>query len=767
MKQYGFIYNNFEKLKSFIENKNINETDTVLIQIMCGIVKDEFIKNLINEILILLPSAEIIGATTSGEIYEGNIYEGSIVLSFTIFEKSRVQTALINNESNEYELGVNIAKEFIEQDTKLMIMFSDGLITCGDNILDGIKSVNSEVIICGGKAGDNNCFKETFVFAKEGVQSRGIAVAFISGNYLNITTESSFGWSGIGKEMTITKADNNKIITIDNIKAEDIFKRYLGDDVFINFKKFSTTIPLIIKKESQDIARAAFDCNDDGSLSFHGKVEIGDKVQFGHADIKNLIDRPIEILNNLKDKSIQAIFIYSCSVRRALMDNSIAMEVAPFTQIAPTFGLFTYGEFFSTSCSSWLLNTTMTILGVSEGEEVIKNSNIKFDIDEILGESLFKDKNFITNKMISNLVKEVTKDLKEANKVLEEQKNKIEKVNYITNSIMDINVKIISSEEFDGLLQVILDKALSIIEGSGIGSILLMKNGRLHYTATKGYFLEKIKEMTYKLEDIYQYKVSRKYGMCEPIIISEVDKYPIGTQDGNMEWRKMIIKKPNEILTCGISVDGKFMGIINIFNTEKHDKFNEDDKLLIKHLANNISIAYKSSMLLESTLYMSRHDGLTGLFNRHYFRKKLVQVINKAKSLHDNIIICELDLNYLKVTNDTFGHEAGDLLIKYFSTIFKAGICENDIMGRAGGDEFEVVFINKSKSEVIDIINRIYEVCKNKYINIHGKHIEISFAYGLAELYSDSENIGELLKIADNRMYENKRRMKEKLKKSK
>ena len=760
MKQYGYIYNNFDEMKVFINTMDISKTDTILIQIMTGIIEVEFTKKLIDELIILLPNAEIIGTTTSGEIYEGNIYTNSTILSFTIFEQSKVKTALINNETTEYELGLYIGKESVEEDAKLMIMFADGLLTSGDDILKGINSVNSNVIVCGGKAGDNDSFKETFVFTKEGITNKGVAVAFISGDHLNITTESSFCWSTIGKEMTITKAYNNTIFTIDNIKVIDIFKKYLGEDVVKNLLMYATGIPLIIKKHGMEIARVVYKCNDDGSISFFGNVEVGDKVQFGYVDITSLTDKPLEIFNNLKDKSIEAIFVYSCSVRRALLQKGVALEIAPLTKIAPTFGFFTYGEFFSTNCSNELLNLTMTILGLSEGGEICKKSNVELDNNENLNKNFFEHKELVSKKMFINLVNQVTKELKEANEILEAQKSKIEKIKDITNSIMDINMQLLSSGEFDSLLQMILDKALEIISGANMGSILLMENNKLHYKATKGYLLDKIEKVTYKLEDTYQYKLSGKYDLYEPIIISDIENYPLDSKESHREWRNIVTEEPSEILSCAIGNNGKIMGIINIFSTTKQDKFNEDDKAMIRHLANDISIAYKYSKLLEDTLYMSRYDGLTKVLNRHYFRMKLVQIINKAKALHENIIICELDLNNLKVTNDTLGHEAGDESIKYLTNVFKTRIGDNNIMGRTGGDEFELVFTNKNKSEVIALIDHIYDICKNNPLDFNGQPIEISFAYGLAELYIDSENIGELLKLADNRMYEKKRIMK-------
>ena len=60
MRVYGFIYNDFKKVESFIYNKNINKEDNILIQVFTGVIQLEFIKNIVDEILSLLPQAEII-----------------------------------------------------------------------------------------------------------------------------------------------------------------------------------------------------------------------------------------------------------------------------------------------------------------------------------------------------------------------------------------------------------------------------------------------------------------------------------------------------------------------------------------------------------------------------------------------------------------------------------------------------------------------------------------------------------------------------------
>lgn len=158
---------------------------------------------------------------------------------------------------------------------------------------------------------------------------------------------------------------------------------------------------------------------------------------------------------------------------------------------------------------------------------------------------------------------------------------------------------------------------------------------------------------------------------------------------------------------------------------------------------------------------MSRYDGLTGVYNRHYFREILNKTLNKAKLSDEVFVICILDLNNFKIINDTYGHDVGDQMLIKFTSIFKAGISKNDVFGRIGGDEFTVIFINKNKAQVIDIISKIYTVFKNNDIYFNGNKKEISFAYGISQFLADSDDVDELLRIADKRMYEQKRKMKE------
>jgi len=332
--------------------------------------------------------------------------------------------------------------------------------------------------------------------------------------------------------------------------------------------------------------------------------------------------------------------------------------------------------------------------------------------------------------------------------------------NKITTAIMEITSEILNSGEIDRVLQMILDKAVEIIPNAHKGSIIIMEDERFRYKALCGYNFEILNKMTFKLEDMFQYKSGEYF---EPIVIYDLEDF----NRKNLEGEKFDILEKGKgfeqesLLSCGIEINGEFVGAISLDNVVDKFAFKEEDKILIKHLANQIGIALKNARLVEKITYLSKYDSLTGVYNRHAFEEILEKIYEKAVKLVDEFALIIFDMNDVKKVNDSYGHDYGDLLIKTFADTIMGSIGEKDIFARIGGDEFAAILMGKNNIEAAKVIEDIKETFTENPLIIESNHINITFGHGIVDILGDLNSIRELLKAADMKMYKEKRRMKE------
>jgi len=147
--------------------------------------------------------------------------------------------------------------------------------------------------------------------------------------------------------------------------------------------------------------------------------------------------------------------------------------------------------------------------------------------------------------------------------------------------------------------------------------------------------------------------------------------------------------------------------------------------------------------------YLSYHDQLTGLYNRAFFDENLKR-LDTERQLPLTIVMG--DVNKLKLVNDTHGHLKGDMLLKIIASIFKKCFRKEDVISRWGGDEFIAILPRTNKKEALKVIKRIKYACKKR--NVNG--VPTSVSLGISTKESPSENIFDILKEAENKMYEKK-----------
>lgn len=162
----------------------------------------------------------------------------------------------------------------------------------------------------------------------------------------------------------------------------------------------------------------------------------------------------------------------------------------------------------------------------------------------------------------------------------------------------------------------------------------------------------------------------------------------------------------------------------------------------------------------EKLTHMTRHDCLTGLYNRLFFKHQLEEIIKHAQENHLRFALIYLDLNHFKKVNDTLGHKLGDdLLIKVAGQISRT-IRQGDFVARIGGDEF-IVLLPKLKSELeaFKVMSRLIDIVQGPCPTENSKKHQLCYTLsaGMAFYPNNGETAEALVAYADNQMYKAKK----------
>jgi c-di-GMP phosphodiesterase len=370
MKTHNTYFVSESELDAFIDTHQITDSEQLFIQIFSAKNDFKFLSRLTHFFNNHFPLSTLIGSTTDGEIKDGYVSTQKTVISFTKFDNVTLRSCIKTSSETYDKIGIELSNKIIHDDTRVIIAFIDGLSGNGEAFLEGIHSLHPDIVIAGGLAGDNATFSQTFVFTKEAILTGGVAAVSLSSSNLKVYTDYSFNWKPIGKKLTITHANQNRVYTINDKTAVETYNYYLGQEIGNQLPFIGIEFPLIVERDGYSVARAAIAKESDGSLLFAGNLKNGEEIRFGFGDADTILGDTQKHLEQLSQHSVESIFIYSCMARRRFLPLEIEHETLVYNQIAPTSGFFTYGEFFTNQ----LLNQSMTILALSESDTPIEQN---------------------------------------------------------------------------------------------------------------------------------------------------------------------------------------------------------------------------------------------------------------------------------------------------------------------------------------------------------------------------------------------------------
>lgn len=178
-----------------------------------------------------------------------------------------------------------------------------------------------------------------------------------------------------------------------------------------------------------------------------------------------------------------------------------------------------------------------------------------------------------------------------------------------------------------------------------------------------------------------------------------------------------------------------------------------DERGNLKYLEGIIIDISEQKKREEEINFLTFHDSMTGLYNRRYY-SMTIDRIAREESLPISVIVG--DINGLKLINDAFGHELGDQLIIDTAKILQKCVRSTDIITRTGGDEF-VVFLPSTENNIGEIVvDRILKECNEYNETSKDSNYNISISLGIETMNSISEDLEDVIKLAEDQMYKNK-----------
>ena len=230
-------------------------------------------------------------------------------------------------------------------------------------------------------------------------------------------------------------------------------------------------------------------------------------------------------------------------------------------------------------------------------------------------------------------------------------------------------------------------------------------------------------------------------------------------QEANSEplkniYLQAITPKIYNITQIKISINNQQNGIIHLLNGGLEDRIGDDQleilSLLIEHYQKQVEniFLYQVSVI----------DERTQLFNVRYFNQRIKAIIDNYTESRLLATLIIIDIDHFKKFNDSYGHQAGDLVLFSVAQEIKRSCRNFDLVARYGGEEFVVLLTKSNSAGALMVAERIRQNVENLQVDYQNKRLQVTISLGVAFFPGEAQDPASLISLADQALYQAKNR---------
>ena len=247
---------------------------------------------------------------------------------------------------------------------------------------------------------------------------------------------------------------------------------------------------------------------------------------------------------------------------------------------------------------------------------------------------------------------------------------------------------------------------------------------------------------------IAQQAIEQRSVVCIP----KLDTEPLRTAS-----KSMLLLRVRSVLCVPVIIEGEVAALIYVYKTDPAARpFDQHDIQLAVAISHQTALTIQRAHLLERSRVLEQKvkvDSLTGLSNRDHFLNMAEREFQRSLRFHHFLTIIMLDIDEFKNVNDTYGHIAGDQVLRSVAASCMSQLRSSDLIGRYGGDEFIILLVETDAEGAQRVAERIRQSIAGAPVETEKGPLNITASMGIAPLTKECPNFTALLDRADHAMY--------------